>query len=218
MSVASTSSFSSVTSSAGKAADLEKKAATRLAEKMRKATEDKAEKAAIKEAAKASAAAEKEAKKAAKEEEKAIKKAEKEAIAAAAKAAKAAEKDAAKAAKEAEEASKPKRAPGRPRKEGAAGGAGSSTSSVSSFGEMREPLPAITPKMRSRIAAADHPALEIHPALFAPATEASTDPEELAAENARLRGQLAALMEAYNRQRAAISHTVEVLSGCHLTA
>jgi hypothetical protein len=67
--------------------------------------------------------------------------------------------------------------------------------------------------MRARIAAAEHASLEIHPSLFAPDGETPSDPEALAAENARLRGHLAALTELINRQRAAISHTVEVLSG-----
>ena len=201
MSVASTSSF---TSTSSKAADLEKKAAAAsaaLVDKMRKAAEEKAAKAAEKEAAKAAAAAEKAAVKAAKEEEKALKKAEKEAAAAASKAAKEAEKAAKKAAKEAEEAAKPKRPVGRPRKEGAAGGAGAP---ANPFDELTEPIPAITPKMRARIAAVERPALEIHPALFAPEGEAPTDPEALATENAHLRAHLTAM-------RAAIAHTVEVL-------
>jgi flagellar biosynthesis GTPase FlhF len=221
MSVASTSSFTSVTSSAGKAADLEKKAAAAsaaLVEKMRTAAEEKAKKAAEKEAAKAAAAAEKEAIKAAKEEEKALKKAEKEAAAAAAKAAKEAEKAAKKAAKEAEEAAKPKRPVGRPRKEAspspsAAGGAGGA-GFYNPFDTLREPLPSITPKMRGRLAAVDLLAPEVHPVLFSTEGEAPTDPEALAAENARLRAQLAALTEAYGRQRAAISHTMEVLGSC----
>jgi hypothetical protein len=209
MSVASTSSFSSVgdkhsvTSSSSKAADLEKKAAAAsasLVEKMRKATEEKAEKAALKEAAKAAEAAEKETKKAAKAAEKAEKAAEKAAEKEAEKAAKAATKAADKAAKEAEEASKPKRAPGRPRKEVAAavGGAG-------------EPIPAITPNMRDRISTVSHPAIDIHPSLFAPTD--SESPEDLAAENARLRAHLSALTDAYNRQRTAITHTMEMLGG-----
>lgn len=206
MSVASTSSFSSGSSTKG--AELEKKAAAAsaaLVEKMRAATEAKTKKATEKEAEKAAAAAEKATIKAAKDEEKALKKAEKETAAATAKAAKDIEKAAKKAAKEADEGSKPKRSVGRPRKD-AAGGAGSSNS-VYSFDE---PLPAITLKMRARIAAAESSALEIHPSLFAPH---SVDPEELAAENTRLRGQLAALMESLTRQRAAISHSMEVLSG-----
>lgn len=217
MSVASTSSFTSVTSSAGKAADLEKKAAAAsaaLVEKMRASAEEKAKKAAEKEAAKAAAAAEKEAVKAAKEEEKALKKAEKEAAAATAKAAKEAEKAAKKAAKEAEEATKPKRGPGRPRKEASPSPSAAGAASYNPFDTLKEPLPAITPKMRGRLAAVDLLAPEVHPVLFSADGEASTDPEVLAAENARLRAQLAALTEAYGRQRAAISHTMEVLGSC----
>jgi flagellar biosynthesis GTPase FlhF len=217
MSVASTSSFTSVASS-DRAAELEKKAAAAsaaLVEKMRASAEAKAKKAAEKEAEKAAAAAEKEAIKAAKEQEKALKKAEKEAAAAAAKAAKEAEKAAKKAAKEAEEAAKPKRPVGRPRKTSpapaAAGGAG--VASYNPFDTLKEPLPAITPKMRGRLAAVDLLAPEVHPVLFTADGEAPTDPEALATENARLRAQLAALTEAYGRQRAAISHTVEVLGG-----
>ena len=231
MSVASTSSFTSASSSAvsadrlsgcasslSKAADLEKKAAAAsaaLVEKMRKTAEERAAKAADKEAKKAAEAAEKAAIKAAKEEEKALKKAEKEAAAAAAKAAREAEKAAKKAAKEAEEAAKPKRPVGRPRKESpaAAGGAGAPSNPFDVFADVREPLPSITPKMRARLAAVDLLAPEVHPVLFAADGEAPTDPEALAAENARLRAQLATLTEAYGRQRAAISHTMEVLGG-----
>jgi len=215
MSVASTSSFTSVASS-DRAAELEKKAAAAsaaLVEKMRAAAEEKAKKAAEKEAKKAAEAAEKAAVKAAKEEEKALKKAEKEAAAAAAKAAKEAEKAAKKAAKEAEEAAKPKRPVGRPRKEAAAAAAagGAGAPSYNPFEDVKEPLPSITPKMRARLAAVDLLAPEVHPVLFDAETPA--DPEALAAENARLRAQLAALTEAYGRQRAAISHTMEVLGG-----
>jgi hypothetical protein len=205
MSVASTSSFSSVgdkhsvTSSSSKAADLEKKriiAIASVAEKMRKAAEDKAEKAAKKEADKAAADAEKATKKAAKAAAKAEKAAEAAAKKDADKAAKAAKREADKAAKEEEEAAKPKRAPGRPRKEVAGAG---------------EPIPAITPKMRDRISTVSHPAIDIHPSLFAPTD--SESPEDLAAENARLRAHLVTLTDAYNRQKVAISHTVEMLSG-----
>jgi hypothetical protein len=201
MSVASTSSFSSASSTKG--AELEKKAAAAsaaLVEKMRAATEEKAKKAAEKEAVKTAAAAEKASVKAAKDAEKALKKAEKEAAAETAKAEKDAEKAAKKAAKEAEEAAKPKRTVGRPRKDAA---------SVSSD-DMIETIPAITPKMRARIATVSHAAMEIHPALFS--TEVSTDPEVLGAENARLRAEIANLIEVCGRQRAAISHTVVTLS------
>jgi hypothetical protein len=56
-----------------------------------------------------------------------------------------------------------------------------------------------------------HPAIDIHPSLFAPTD--SESPEDLAAENARLRAHLVTLTDAYNRQKVAISHTVEMLSG-----
>jgi flagellar biosynthesis GTPase FlhF len=207
MSVSSTSS------------DLDKKvelADATLVERLREATAKKAATALKKEAEKAEKAAAKEAEKAEKALKKEAEKAEKAAEKAAAKeaekaekAVKAAEKALKKAADAALKESAPKRPPGRPSKK-AAGGAGSSTTSSSMFDDMREPIPAITPAMRKRITACDSVDLEVHPTLFS--SPESHSPEELIAENARLREHLAAISEAYSRQRAVIVGSMELLS------
>jgi hypothetical protein len=198
------------TASTSKSVDLEAKAAAAsaaLVEKMRAAEAAKAAKAKEREEAKAAKEAEKAAEKAAKEAEKAALKAAKEAEKAAEKAAKAAEKAAKKAAKEAEEAAKPKRPVGRPRK--AAGGAGAASTASSVLDDLREPLPAITPAMRKRIAAAESVDMEIHPSLFG--TEPTTV-EEANAVIASLHAQLAALSEAFSHQKAVIRGSMELLS------
>jgi flagellar biosynthesis GTPase FlhF len=209
MSVSSTSSFHSATD-LGKRVEL---ADATLVERLRAATAKKAETALKKEAEKAEKAAAKEAEKAekaaVKEAEKAAKAAEKAAAKEAEKAEKAAEKALKKAADAALKESAPKRPVGRPTKK-AAGGAGSSTTSSSMFDDMREPIPAITPAMRKRISARDSVDLEIYPTLFS--SPESHSPEELIAENARLREHLAAISEAYSRQRAVIVGSMELLS------
>jgi hypothetical protein len=209
-----------------KMSELDKKAAAAsaaLVEKMRAAAEAKAAKAAEKEAEKAKKAAEKEAEKARKAAEKEAEKAKKEAEKEAEKAKKAAEKEAAKASKAAEEAAKPKRPVGRPRKDAASAPTSSASSVVSdtaapiltpatAFADLREPLPAITPAMRARIAAVDLPDIETYPG-------SETDTEEsldsLRAENTRLRDQVARLTAALSRQKYSIDCAIEMLSaGC----
>jgi hypothetical protein len=191
MSVSSTSS------------DLDKRAAAAsaaLVEKLRDAAAKKAATALKKEAEAAEKTAAKEAEKAEKALKKATEKAEKAAEKAAAKEVEKAEKALKKAADAALKESTPKRPVGRPSKK-AVGGAGSSTTST--VDDMLESIPV----MRKRISVMD---LEMHPTLFS--SPESQSPEELIAENARLRTHLAAISEAYSRQRAVIVGSMELLS------
>jgi hypothetical protein len=190
---------------------LDKKAAAAsaaLVEKLREAAAKKAATALKKETEASEKAAAKEAEKAEKALKKATEKAEKAAEKAAAKEAEKAEKALKKAADAALKESTPKRPVGRPSKK-ATGGAGSS-STTSTVDDMLEAIPAITPAMRKRIFASDSVDLETHPTLFS--SPESQSPEELIAENARLRTHLAAISEAYSRQKAIIAGSMELLS------
>lgn len=211
-----------------KMSELDKKAAAAsaaLVEKMRAVAEEKAKKAAEKEAEKAAKAAEKEAERAKKAAEKEAEKVKKAAEKEAEKAAKAAEKEAAKAAKAAEEAAKPKRPVGRPRKDTAASTSTSTstassvvsdtsasayvpilTPATSTFADLREPLPAITPAMRARIAAVELPDIEMFP------ESAEETLDSLRAENTRLRDQVAKLTVLLSRQKYSIDCAVELLT------